>query len=135
MKIQIPQRIRAEDYKSDEQDMVSKLARVISPFLDNVYAVLNKGIDFDNLNRQLVDIDITIDSSGNLVNPPQIKNTTNGSLRGINVINAINLVKPGVYPTTSPFVSWSINGNIINVLNVTGLQASSQYRLTLELIG
>lgn len=134
MKVSIPSRIRAEDFKPEEQEMIGKLSGTISGFLDDVYRALNKGIDFENLNRQIVDLDVTIDGSGRLVNSAQIKNLTAGRLKGLHVINAINLNNPGVYPTATPFVSWSINNNLINVLNVTGLQNSSQYRLTLELM-
>lgn len=134
MKVQIPSRIRAEDFKPEEQEMIGKLSGTISNFLDEVYRALNKGIDFENLNRQVVDLDVTIDSSGRLVNSSPIKNLTSGRLKGLHVINAINLNNPGVYPTTAPFVSWSITNNLINILNVTGLQINSQYRLTLELM-
>jgi hypothetical protein len=134
MKIQIPPRIRVEDYAQEDQELVGKLSGNISNFMDEVYRAINGGIDFENLTSKLIDVDIIISSSGALVNPPQAKNVTNSRLKGIVVVNAINLVNPGVYPTTTPFVSWTTTNNIINILNVTGLQNGSQYRLTLQLI-
>lgn len=134
MRIEIPRQIRTEDFSEDERELVSKLSRNLTPFMDSVYRVLDHGVDYENLNRHYQDIDITIDGTGSILNPPQIKTDLRGRVRGIIVLNAVNLVNPTVYPTTAPFVSFTINGNIVSILNVTGLQAGSQYRLSIELV-
>lgn len=133
--MQIPQQLRTEDFASDEQEMIGKIARILNQPLSEIYNILNGNIDFTNLNRQLSSVDAVIDSSGKIINPPQIKITLKTSINGINVISAVNLLNPGTYPTSTPFVSYNINGNILTILNITGLQSSSQYRLTLEIIG
>lgn len=134
MKIEIPRQIRAEDFAEDEQELVSKLSRNLTPFMDSVYRVLDRGVDYENLNRQFMDVDINIDSSGSVSNAPQIKSNLRGRIRGLLVLSANNLVDPSVYPTSAPFVSFTTNANIVTILNVTGLQANSQYRLSVELI-
>lgn len=135
-KIQQPKRIRIEDFKEENKDLISKLSDLVVPFMDDVFRVLDGNIDFDNLNRQIVDIEVMIDASGKVVNNPQIKTTfKTQKVRGVNVINAVNLVNSSVYPTSLPMVNFTINGNIMTILNIIGLQANSRYKLTLELIG
>ncbi|NDE09880.1 MAG: hypothetical protein EBZ95_04850 [Chitinophagia bacterium] len=134
MKIRIPEKLRTEDFPTDIQDSIGKIGKIYNQFTDSVFRALNGNVDFDNLARQLVTIDITTDSSGKLVNPPQVKITNLIKVNGLNCINAINLVNPAIYPSTSPFVSFSINGQILSILNVSGIQVNSQYRLTLELL-
>lgn len=132
-KLQIPKKLRVEDFDQDDQALISKIAFVYNVFADEVYNTLNKNIDYDNLNRQFVTINVAIDNTGKLINPPQIKTLLNGRVRGLNVLNAINLIDSSIYPTTAPFISWTINSDILTILNITGLQNNSQYSLSLEL--
>lgn len=135
-KIQQPKRIRIEDFKSEEKELIGKLSEMVTPFMDDVFQVLDGRIDFDNLNRQIVDLEVLIDAAGKVVNNPQIKTTFKTQrVRGLNVINAVNLANPSVYPTSLPMINFTVNGVIMTILNITGLQADSRYRLTLELIG
>lgn len=132
-KIQIPRKLRAEDFKTDQQDMVSKLGDIYNTFVDEVYNTLNGRLDNTNLNRQYVDVDVLINSTGSLTSQPQIKTTVFGRVKAVYVGNAINLTNPGTYPTAAVGVSFTTNGNLLTLLSVTGLQANSQYKLTLEL--
>lgn len=130
----IPKKIRVEDFKSDYQEMISKLSYSISPFMDEVYNVLNNNIDFYNLNRQLVTLNVKMDALGALKELPKVKTTVSGKVRGISVINAINVNNTKVYPSSHPFCSFTINGDFLTILNISGLQANTEYQLTLELI-
>lgn len=134
MRIQIPKKLRAEDFKSDQQDLIQKIAYVYNSFCDEVYSVLNKNIDYENLNRQIIDIIVKIGDTGEVLSTPQIKTSVRGKIRGLLVLNALNQVNSRIYPTSAPFVSWTINGDILTILNITGLQNNSEYKLTLELV-
>lgn len=133
-KIEVPPKIRTEDFSADDQEIADKIGSVYNNFADQVYQQLTKGIDYENLRRQVVTLDITTDSSGKVINAPSVKLTVAGRLLGTNVLNAINLVNSNVYPLSHPFISWTVNGQFMVVLNVSGLQPSSQYRLTAEII-
>jgi uncharacterized protein YuzE len=133
-KLQIPKKIRIEDFASDYKELIEKISFVFNPFTDEVYQALNGNIDTSNLNRQIVDVSVQIDGSGKVVGQPQIKTTVSGKISGIVVINATNLVNPTTYPTNTPFVSYTTSGNILTILNITGLQNNSQYKLVLEII-
>lgn len=136
-KIQAPKRIRAEDFAEDERSLVSKLGFVVNSFMDDVYNALNSNLDFNNLNRQLVTLDVRMGPglTPAVLNSPQIKHTLRGRPIGISCIKAQNLVSPLVFPLSTPFVSFTFNENIITLLAIAGLQADSEYRLTLEIIG
>lgn len=135
MKIQIPKKLRAEDFDSDSQDLINKIAFIYNPFADEVFQTLDRGVDYNNLNRQIAQVSITMDASGNIVNAPSIKTTLKTKVLGINVINAINQVNTSTYPTSAPFINWTLSGGLLNIMNVSGLQNDSTYILTLELIG
>jgi len=85
---------------------------------------------------EVVSLDVMIDGSGDLINPPSIRTTLNTKVQGVICIKADNLTSIGTFPTSQPFISYNIiNNNLISVLNVSGLQNSSTYRLKLLLIG
>ena len=134
MKMQIPKKLRVEDFKSDQQDLVSKIAFVYNVFADEVYAILNGNVGTDNTNSQDVEIIVKMDASNMVINSPQIKTNGKGKVKGIIVLNAVNQVNPSTYPTTWPGINFTINGDILTILNITGLQASSEYKLTLRLV-
>lgn len=134
-KLQIPKKVRIEDFKDEERDMIGKLAFIINNTFDDLYNIINGRIDFSNLNRQLVDVNVIIDSTGKLVSAPQIKTTVMGRVRGLNVIAASGVIaNKAVFPITAPFVSFTTNANLLTISNISGLQNSSQYTITLELI-
>ena len=133
-KIEIPPKIRTEDFPSEMSETISKLGAIYNNFADQISQAINGNLDYSNLKRQVVNLDITTDATGKVVNPPTIKYNLGGKIQGINVLSATNLVYSNIYPISHPFVSFTINGQFVVVLNVSGLQASSQYRLVVELI-
>lgn len=135
MKPQVPKKIRSEDFPQEYQELVSQLGFIYNDNADITYQIIAGGIDFDNLNRQYSVITVTIDPSGGISNPPQIKTALKTKVKGINVISAVNVNNTMVYPTAAPFVSYTTNANLLTILNVSGLPVSSQWQLSLEIIG
>jgi len=134
--IQVPKKIKVEDFPSDQQGLISKLGYIYNDFSEQIYYLLQKGIDFTNLNREIVTVTVQLDSSGKLTNPPQLKYNLLNKPQGITCVSASNLTNPQIYPTSAPFVSWANNNNgLVTILNVSGLQVNSKYSLSLELIG
>ena len=137
-KIQAPKTLRFEDFTSEQKELIQKLGEVVNPFQDDVYRQLNGNIDFDNLNRQIVEnVTVKINSSGVLVNAPQIKITVRTRVRGLNVISATNVANSSTYPTTAPFISFTTKGDLLTIVNITGLYDgvnACEYKLNVELI-
>lgn len=133
-KIQIPAKLRVEDFDSEDKELIEKIGGIYNSFIDDIYRLVDGGLDSYNINRQIGDVDVKIDSSGKVMGTPQIKITVNGRIRGINVINAVNQVNSGIYPLSAPYVSFSATSTTLTITNISGLQPNSQYRLTLEMI-
>lgn len=132
--IQNPKRIRAEDFPQDQQEFAKVLGGLINIFLEEVYNLTNGNVDFYNLNQELIDVDIDVDSSGSISNDAKFKTNVTSSIKGINCVRAENLRDTSIYPVSQPFVSFTPNDNIITINNVSGLQNGSKYRLTLHIL-
>ncbi len=134
-KLEAPKRIRAEDYDKDDRNLVNRLGGTINDFQDSVYQILNGRIDFENLARRVVNVEVQTDATGKLLNTVQVKTNLNSKVIGINCIDATNLTSPSTFPLSHPFVSFTITTvGTITIINVTGLQNNSRYSLRLELI-
>lgn len=131
-KLDSPKRIIKEDFEEDYQEMIDKLAFIQNTFNEQVYQAFNKSINNDNLSREFVTITVE-NGGGNLKMPTQFKIGLS-KIIGMNTIRAENLTNLAVYPTSIPFLTWTLNGNIITVKNVSGIQDNNKYRLTLEVI-
>lgn len=134
-KIKIPSKIRAENFAEEDREVASGIGAIYNQFVDQIYFLVNGGIDFENLNRQLVDVTVTLDGTGKIVNNPQIRYSLRSKPRGLNVVNAVCLSNNIQVPVSHPFITWTLGTNTILITNITGLQTNSQYQLTVELIG
>jgi hypothetical protein len=101
--------------------------------LEVLYNVLNKKVSLgDNIACTVKTIEIEVNSSGEPVNDVSITLDNNLPVYGVQVVSAINLTNLNIYPTSQPFVAYSINQQGKLVINyVSGLQASNKYRLNL----
>lgn len=127
-------RLLKEDFPEDDQEFVDKLAAALNPFLEQINQAFNKNINFDNLSRELITIDVENGTGGKLKTITQFKFSLTNRILGLNIIKVENLTNSSIYPTAAPWISWSPNGNIITVSQATGIQDNNKYRLTIELI-
>jgi hypothetical protein len=128
--IQLPRKIRPEDYPEETKQAIEILAGIYNPFIDDVYRVLSTP------DRETIQYTINVGAlpTKKLINPSQIKSTLISKIKGLIVINAVNLTTPGVTSESQPFLTWTIASNgLLNILSATGLQANSQYLLTIEI--
>ena len=132
-------RIRSEDFKEKDKDLVDRISYSINEFMDQTIFILDGKVDFRNLNQQVIDITVrtsaTNETDGSLINPPSIKTTITGKVIGAYVINATNLDDSKIIPKAQPFVQFTIGANRVDILKISGLQNNSQYTLKLLLIG
>jgi hypothetical protein len=131
MKIVNNPQIRSEDFKKEDQDAISKLAGVLNPFLQEVVDFADKRIDFDNRVENLITIEMTVDSTGTPVLNDKV-NVRKSNVRGITVINAINMTNRQIYPSGQPFISFNpLGGTTIQINNITNLPENNKFRLTM----
>jgi hypothetical protein len=132
-KIQAPVRIRLEDFTAEERNLAEKIGNAYNTFNEDVYNVLNGNVDFDNLAQAVTLVDVEMATGGSLAVPTSIRSGI-GRVSGILCVSALNLADSTVYPTGTPFVSFSQEGQVVRLQNIAGLQDNSRYRLTLLLI-
>lgn len=113
--------LKKEDFESKDQKLIEKLAFPINNFMIQVINVLKNGVDFNNLNQQINTFTVTVDSNGKPTTPVQFKNKLTTKIIGIVCINAINQSSFIRYPQATPFISYTVNANLVTVTNIAGL--------------
>lgn len=126
-------RIKVEDFPKDQQDTAARIGEVYNYFAEQVTNALNGNIDFDNLNRRLLEINVTVDSAGTPI--AETRFTTDRGLVGTKVLRADNLTNSISYPSGCPFLNYSSSGNgAYTIKNITNLPANNKFRLVIELV-
>lgn len=127
-------RIIPEDFEEEFQEAAEKIAGSYNEFADELYQVVNGELDFDNMARTKVSIDISFDSSGNPSSSTNI--ASNLSFVSILYIGKVqNLSNPSAKLSQAPYIDWSYKGNgLVGVNYGIGFVAGNKYRLTLELV-
>jgi len=129
------QRLRIEDFEEEDRELVAKFAEIFNYFMTQTVDTVNGRLDYDNINRELITIDVTLDGSGNSINPITFRTETGNTIRGIVVLSAQNLTNRAVFPNASPFISFEPTGNSLYKVNkITGLPASNRFQLLCEVI-
>lgn len=127
------QRIIVESFDPKEQNLVAKIAEIYNFFAENVTENVNGRISIDNLDRELIEIEVTVNSSG----VPTITKRFKASegMRGSKIIRALNQTNVNTYVDSCPFMSFTpVGGEVYTINKITGLEASSKYKLLIELI-
>lgn len=122
------------DNKSTPSEIVETVAGSYNEFADEIYQVINGQLDFDNLARSKVSIDISFDLSGK----PVGNSTISSNLSYVSMVNigkAQNITNSAVKFTQAPYIDWTLQGNgVIKINYGIGFVAGAKYRLLLELI-
>ena len=131
MKINNVTDIRPDDFPEDDRDTVGQLAEIINPFMQQVQEAMDERIDFDNRVERLLQIDMTVSSTGVPVLNNKIS-TGKSRVNGFTIINAYNLDKPNIHPTGQPFIVYNpLSGGLVEVIKITNLPANNKIRLTI----
>lgn len=122
------------DKNSTPVDIMETVAGSYNEFADEIYQVVNGQLDFDNLARSKVSIDISFDANGN-----PIGNSSIGSglafVSMLHIGKVQNISNTSIKLTQVPYIDWSYQGGGIVKINYgIGFTAGTKYRLTLELI-
>ena len=125
-------RITLEGVPAEQKTAISRIANILNFFMEQVVNEMDNNIDYDNLTKELRQIEIMVDANGNPLNNSRFS-ATNG-MRGAQVLRADNLTNPAVFPTAQPFINFvPQEGNLYLIRNITGLPANQTFRLLVEL--
>lgn len=132
MKINNVNRLRVEDFSSEDQELVSKLANTLNPFLEQIVNVFSKNIDFDNLNQEILTISVTTNTNGTPKTTTQIKTTLKNRVKGLICIRAINETS---FVNNQPFITFTQKDDLLTISHLTGLPEGKTFILTVIAIG
>lgn len=135
MQINRPKRILVEDFSDENKEVAEKIGYVINNFNEEIYNLVSGNLDVDNLRQKIVSINVTVNASGIPTQRTQFRTGLGNQINGIQCIRAENLTNSTTYPTSAPFITFTINNEIVTISHVTGLNTNNKYKLTLLLIG
>lgn len=130
---QKPKLIRSSDFPQDNQEFASMLGNILNITLEQLYSVLDRGVDFNNLNQDIITFQVKVDSTGTPKGTLELKSSLKSKIRGTQVIKVVG----NTYPTSNPLISfdYSSTNNTIMVNNITSLTADVAYTITVILYG
>lgn len=135
MQLSNVRRIIVEDFKREDRELVAKLATIINSFMDETVLLSRKNIGYDNLNRNLITIDITVDAAGKPLGVNQI-NTNLATYRGNIIINVQSLKAGTANVISTPYLDCTPQGNgIVTINKFYGIPTNIKVRVTIEFIG
>ena len=127
-------RLVKEDFPDEYRDLIDKLSFPLNSHMEQVRNILTKGIDFDNLSRELITLTIQTDNLSKPINKLTFKSNLVNKVKGINVISAVITSSNSSYLQSAPFISFSQDSGIVTILNISGLGPETKYELLLETI-
>lgn len=134
MKISAFKRLVKEDYDAEDQPLIEKLASVFNLFQEQVYYAFNNNITLEeNLSAITVTYKAKVNSSGIPIGNNQIKYTLKTRPKGSMVINVRSY--DGSLLAGSPFITYTLNGEIITITQITGLLPNKDYDVTIVFFG
>jgi hypothetical protein len=127
-------RIAKEDFPAEYHDLIDKLSFPINSSFEQLRNLTAKGIDFDNLARELITLTVQTGTNSKPLAPLSFKSNLRNRIRGINVISANITSSQLSYIQFAPFISFSQANSTVSILNITGLAPETTYELLLETI-
>lgn len=119
-------KINTSDYPEEQQETISRFSELYNPLIDSLDQILNGGIDFDNLDQRMFQIQVVVDADGVPIRGNQVRLTAKPQPIGMTVVRT-----QGAIPTTQPHIIYEPAGNgLINFTNIRGLEPNVTYNLT-----
>jgi hypothetical protein len=135
MKLPSFRRIIKSDYEDKYADLVDTLAVSINQGIDSLYDALNKKLSLKyNILATTKDITVQVNETGKPIQPVGFKLDFTNKVSVVIVGKADNTTNSTAYPS-AVFVSWTQNGDFVQVNNISGLQVGSSYKIRLVAFG
>lgn len=127
-------RIIPEDFEEEQQELVEKIGGSYNEFADELYQVVNGQLDFDNMERRKISVEVIFLESG----APKSAVNINSGLSSVSILyvgKVDNLTSPSAKLSQSPYIDWTHQGSGRVKINYgLGFSPGAKYRLTLELV-
>lgn len=130
-------KIFSSDFKAEFKQLVDQLGILFNGGLEPLYDALNGKLTFrDNFAATVADFVVTVDETGKPRQTTTFKLTNNQAvIEGIFVIGASGANNTNIMPIAAPFISYTRNGPMVTVTNITGLIPQVSYRIKVIALG
>lgn len=137
MKLSSYRRLYDQDFDPEYKKLIEQLGIIINTSFEELYDALNNKLTFtENFNVTIIDVNITVDSSGNPKNNTQFKlRSGQTTFEGIFTIAAKGSKDPSVIPSGGIFINAIKDNNNIIIKNIKGLQADIPYTIKVVALG
>lgn len=122
MKLISTKKINVNDFTPANKDDMSKLARSLNPFFDDVQKAFSNTLAY-----QYITFEVTVDASGVPTNQITLPISDITTFKGLMVVSATN--NSGIFPTSAPFINFTINKSSVIITHVCGLPANTKFTL------
>lgn len=126
----------SNNFDKTYQGLINTLSLSLNNGIQVLYDALNNGLTFeDNIKSTVVNVTLTVDSTGKPIQGGTVTLTFTGQVDGVFVINVTNVNNPTTYPTGAVQVFGQQSGTTYIINNVTGLQPNVSYTIRLVILG
>lgn len=130
----IPRRFQIDetDVAPENMDVITKLAALFNPFIDDVVTALDGAIDLNNLNIKLINITVRVGDDGVPIQGQEFRSPLiNKRVSGLVCVNAVNTNTVNLYPTGTPFLSFQTSGQMVQINHISNIPSGQTFVLTL----
>ena len=132
MKLGNYKRIISNDYPDEYQKLIEQLGRQLNDGIEQLFAATGGKLTFaDNFLSTVKEVEVIVGATGNPTNKTSILLDRTDVVQGCIIISAVNKTNAAIYPSTSPFISYTQNGSSLFIDNITGLQTNDRYLIRL----
>ena len=125
-------KININDYSTNNQADIGKLARSLNPLMDDLERLFRKNLTVqDNLPFQYVTFSCSVSADGTPTNKVKLTSSLTTTIKGCIVVNASNST---LSPTSSVYVHLGFSGSDIEVKKVFGLPTGATFDITILLV-
>jgi hypothetical protein len=126
-------RIIKNDYSDEYKGLVDQLSVSINNGFDTLFNAVNGKLNFyDNIASTIVEIKVTVNSSGNPIQKTQFKlNNNQTNIEGILVLRVLGYNDPNLYAMSGLSLSYTSESGVVTINNIQGLQANKIYLIKL----
>lgn len=127
-------KINVGDFSPENRPDLSKIARSLNPFLDDVERILRKGLSVeDNLPFQYLDFITEVDANGIPLSAINLSTNLTTSIRGVIVVDVESMMD-GIYPISSPLLITSKSLGKVEIKKIIGLPANTKFKITVLIV-
>lgn len=123
-------RIITNDFSKDDKELIEKLASPVNDSFNELYFAVNGRLDLrSNLYATYKEIDLEVNALGNPVSRTIFALKHNVPVLGTEVIRVENLDNTAIYPTGTPFISYTQLDSTLLINNITDLAPGYTWRI------